>query len=72
MQFFICCMPIKWRQTFPVTWSFCIALDGLCLATKPCFPREDALDPAEDLLMGIVLVGRRHQLLADRDENLEH
>jgi len=35
-------------------------------------PGEDALDAVEDLLVGVVLVGRRRQLLPDGDENLEH
>ena len=35
-------------------------------------PGKDALDTVEDLLVGIVLVGRRRQLLPNRDENLEH
>jgi hypothetical protein len=34
-------------------------------------PGKDALDTVEDFLVGIVLVGRRRQLLPDRDENLE-
>src|SRR6266567_2449870 len=34
-------------------------------------PGKDALDTVEDLLVGIVLVGGRRQLLADRDQNLE-
>ena len=35
-------------------------------------PGEDAFDAVEDLLVGIVLVGRRRKLLPDGDENLEH
>ena len=35
-------------------------------------PGQDALDPVEDLLVGVVLVGRRRQLLPYGDENLEH
>jgi len=35
-------------------------------------PGKDTLDTVEDLFVGIVLVGRRRQLLPDRDENLEH
>jgi len=35
-------------------------------------PGKDALDTVEDLLEGIILVGRRRQLLPNRDENLEH
>src|SRR6516165_10482673 len=35
-------------------------------------PGKDALDTVEDLLVGVVLVGRRRQLLPDGDENLEH
>ena len=35
-------------------------------------PGKDTLDTVEDLLVGIVLVGRRCQLLPDGDENLEH
>ena len=35
-------------------------------------PGEDALDAVEDLLVGIVHVGRRRQLLSGGDENLEH
>ena len=35
-------------------------------------PGKDALDTVKDLLVGIVLVGRRRQLLPNRDENLEH
>src|SRR5512143_1554589 len=35
-------------------------------------PGEDALDTVEDLLVGVVLVGRRRQLLPDGNENLEH
>src|SRR5215472_16956766 len=34
-------------------------------------PGKDALDSVEDFLIGIVLVGRRRQLLPDRHENLE-
>src|SRR5215472_16130360 len=34
-------------------------------------PGKDALDAVEDLLVCIVLVGRRRQLLPDRDEHLE-
>jgi len=33
---------------------------------------QDALDPVEDLLVGVVLVGRCRELLASRDEHLEH
>jgi hypothetical protein len=33
---------------------------------------KHTLDTVEDLLIGIVLVGRRRQLLPNRDENLEH
>jgi len=35
-------------------------------------PGKDALDTVEDFLVGVILVGRRRQLLPDRDENLEH
>src|ERR1035437_10711525 len=35
-------------------------------------PGKDALDTVEHLLVGIVLVGRRRQLLPDGDKNLEH
>src|SRR5437667_9027531 len=35
-------------------------------------PGKDALDTVENLLVGIVLVGRRCQLLSDGDQNLEH
>src|SRR5215471_5977999 len=35
-------------------------------------PGKDALDTIDDLLVGIVLVGRRCQLLSDGDENLKH
>src|SRR5271167_2842407 len=35
-------------------------------------PGKDALDTVENLLVGIVLVGRCRKLLSDRDENLEH
>ena len=35
-------------------------------------PGKDALDAVKDLLVGVVLVGRRCQLLPDGDENLEH
>jgi hypothetical protein len=34
-------------------------------------PGEDALDAVEDLLVGVVLVGRRRQLLSAGDANLE-
>ena len=34
-------------------------------------PGKDALDTVEDLLVGVVLVGRCRQLLPDGDENLE-
>ena len=34
-------------------------------------PGEDALDTVENLLVGVVLVGRCRQLLPGRDENLE-
>jgi len=34
-------------------------------------PGKDALDAVEDLLVGVVLVGRRRQLLPDGDENLD-
>ena len=43
-------------------------LDGLAVNR----PGKDALDTVEDLLVGIVLVGRRRQLLPNRNENLEH
>jgi hypothetical protein len=35
-------------------------------------PGKDALNTVEDLLVGVVLVGRGRQLLPDGDENLEH
>ena len=35
-------------------------------------PGEDALDTVEGLLVGVVLVGRRRQLLPGGDENLEY
>ena len=35
-------------------------------------PGKDALDTVEDLLVGVVLVGRRWKLLPGGDENLEH
>jgi hypothetical protein len=35
-------------------------------------PGKDALDTVEDILVGVVLVGRRHQLLPDRNDSLEH
>ena len=35
-------------------------------------PGKNALDTVEDLLVGIVLVGRRRQLLSNGDENLEY
>jgi len=35
-------------------------------------PGKDALNTVEDLLVGVVLVGRRRQLLPGGDENLEH
>ena len=43
-------------------------LDG-CAVYRP---GKHALDAVEDLLVGVVLMGRRRQLLPDRDENLEH
>ena len=36
------------------------------------WPGKDALDAVENLLVSIVLVGRRRQLLPGGDENLEH
>src|ERR1019366_539822 len=35
-------------------------------------PGKDALDTVKGLLVGVVLVGRRRQLLPGGDENLEH
>jgi hypothetical protein len=35
-------------------------------------PGKDTLDTVKDLLVGVVLVGRRRQLLPNRDEDLEH
>jgi hypothetical protein len=35
-------------------------------------PGKDTLDTVKDLLVRIVFVGRRCQLLPDRDENLKH
>ena len=35
-------------------------------------PGKDAFDTIEDLLVSVVLVGRRRQLVPDGDENLEH
>ena len=35
-------------------------------------PGKNALDTVDDLLVGIVLVGRRRQLLSNRDEKFEH
>jgi hypothetical protein len=35
-------------------------------------PRKNSLDTIKDFFVGIVLVGRRCQLLSDRDENLKH
>src|SRR5512139_3050000 len=35
-------------------------------------PGQDALDAVEDLLVGVVLVGRRRQLLPNGDENRKH
>src|SRR5512141_2403753 len=43
-------------------------LDGLAI-NRPC---KDALDAVEGLLVGVVLVGRRRQLLPGGDENLEY
>ena len=35
-------------------------------------PGQDALDTVENLLVGVVLVGRRCKLLPGRDKNLKH
>jgi len=35
-------------------------------------PGKDTLDTIEDLLVGVILVGRRHQLLTCGDEKFEH
>src|SRR5438045_2459777 len=63
--------PLSKRCTAPLGMhSACTGtdLDGRAVNR----PGKDTVEAVEDLPVGIILVGRRRQLLPDRNENFEH